>query len=81
MEIIISDDFQKRIRTFHLHSMVQLLRGEINVESKEGESAGFIVTLPYLEVEEMDLDEQADEEVPVAQPVVSAVAAEHWEYR
>lgn len=61
---------------FICHSMVQLLRGEINVESKEGESAGFIVTLPYLEVEEMDLDEQADEEVPVAQPVVSAVAAE-----
>ena len=61
---------------FICHSMVQLLRGEINVESKEGESVGFIVTLPYLEVEEMDLDEQADEEVPVAQPVVSAVAAE-----
>ena len=34
---------------FICHSMVQLLRGEINVESKEGESAGFIVTLPYLE--------------------------------
>lgn len=67
---------------FICHSMVQLLRGEINVESKEGESAGFIVTLPYLEVEEMDLDEQADEEVPVAQPVVSAATAEtHWEYR
>ena len=61
---------------FICHSMVQLLRGEINVESKEGESAGFIVTLPYLEVEEMDLDEQADEEVPVAQPVVSAATAE-----
>ena len=61
---------------FICHSMVQLLRGEINVESKEGESAGFIVTLPYLEVEEMDLDEQADEEVPVVQPEVSAVAAE-----
>ena len=61
---------------FICHSMVQLLRGEINVESKEGESVGFIVTLPYLEVEEMDLDEQADEEVPVVQPVVSAVAAE-----
>ena len=56
---------------FICHSMVQLLRGEINVESKEGESAGFIVTLPYLEVEEMDLDEQADEEVPVAQPVAA----------
>ena len=41
---------------FICHSMVQLLRGEINVESKEGESAGFIVTLPYLDVEEMDLD-------------------------
>ena len=61
---------------FICHSMVQLLRGEINVESKEGEFAGFIVTLPYLEVEEMDLDEQADEEVPVAQPVVSAATAE-----
>ena len=61
---------------FICHSMVQLLRGEINVESKEGESAGFIVTLPYLEVEEMDLDEQADEEVPVVQPEVSAATAE-----
>jgi len=61
---------------FICHSMVQLLRGEINVESKEGESVGFIVTLPYLEVEEMDLDEQADEEVPVVQPVVSAATAE-----
>ena len=55
---------------------VQLLRGEITVESKEGESAGFIVTLPYLEVEEMDLDEQADEEVPVAQPVAAEATAE-----
>lgn len=61
---------------FICHSMVQLLRGEINVESKEGESAGFIVTLPYLEVEEMDLDEQADEEVPVAQPVAAEATAE-----
>ena len=61
---------------FICHSMVQLLRGEINVESKEGESAGFIVTLPYLEVEEMDLDEQADEEVPVVQPVAAEATAE-----
>ena len=61
---------------FICHSMVQLLRGEINVESKEGESAGFIVTLPYLEVEEMDLDEQADEEVPVAQPVAAEATVE-----
>ena len=60
---------------FICHSMVQLLRGEIRVASKEGESAEFIVTLPYLEAEETDLDEQDDEKVPVVQPV-SAVAAE-----
>lgn len=50
---------------FICHSMVQLLRGEIRVESKEGESAEFIVTLPYLEAEETDSDGQAGEEVPV----------------
>ena len=59
---------------FICHSMVQLLRGEIRVASKEGESAGFIVTLPYLEAEETDLDEQDDEKVPVVQPVSAATA-------
>lgn len=43
---------------FICHSMAQLLRGEIKVESKEGESAEFIVTLPYLEAEEADSDGQ-----------------------
>lgn len=61
---------------FICHSMAQLLRGEIKVESKEGESAEFIVTLPYLEAEEADSDGQAEEEGPVVQPVVSAVIAE-----
>lgn len=59
---------------FICHSMVQLLRGEIRVASKEGESAEFIVTLPYLEAEETDLDEQDDEKVPVVQPVSAATA-------
>lgn len=62
---------------FICHSMVQLLRGEIKVESKEGESAEFIVTLPYLEAEDADWDEQqADEGLPVVQPEVSATVAE-----
>ena len=59
---------------FICHSMVQLLRGEIRVASKEGESAEFIVTLPYLEAEETDLDEQDGEKVPVVQPVSAATA-------
>lgn len=44
---------------FICHSMVQLLRGEINVESKEGESAGFT----YVALSGgrgKDLDEQAE---------------------
>lgn len=61
---------------FICHSMVQLLRGEIRVVSKEGESAEFTVTLPYLEAEETDSDEQADERVPVVQPTVSEATAE-----
>lgn len=62
---------------FICHSMVQLLRGEIKVESKEGESAEFIVMLPFLEAEEADLDEEdTDEETPVVQLMTSTVAAE-----
>ena len=64
---------------FICHSMVHLLNGEIKVESKENEYAEFIVTLPYLECEETDLDEEIFEETQVVQPVVSAVAAETGE--
>ena len=59
---------------FICHSMVRLLSGEIKVESKENEYAEFIVTLPYLESDETDSDEEIFEEIPVAQPVASAVA-------
>lgn len=46
---------------FICNSLVELLRGEIKVESKEGEYAEFTVILPLLEAE----DENIEEEIPV----------------
>ena len=60
---------------FICYSMVQLLHGEIKVESKEGESAEFIVSLPYLEAEEEAVEEIISEP-KVVQPSVSAIATE-----
>lgn len=61
---------------FISHSMVQLLHGEIRVESQEGEYAEFIVTLPHLEAEEAESEGQAEEDVPIVKPVVSATTSE-----
>ena len=46
---------------FICHSMVQSLRGTIEVKSEEGKFAEFIVRLPYLEVDEDDMVEENEE--------------------
>ena len=67
---------------FICHSLVQLLRGEIKVDSKEGEYAEFTVILPLLEAEEESMEEEAPEKsgqavIPtVVQPFASPVTGE-----
>ena len=46
---------------FICHSMVQFLRGTIEVKSEEGKFAEFIVRLPHLEVDEDDTVEDNEE--------------------
>ena len=67
---------------FICHSLVQLLRGEIKVDSKEGEYAEFTVILPLLEAEEESVEEETLEKSgqtavsTVVQPSASPVTGE-----
>ena len=67
---------------FICHSLVELLRGEIKVDSKEGEYAEFTVILPFLEAEEASGEEDVPEKseqatIPtIMQPSVSPITGE-----